>query len=137
MFEFTNPYLNSLIKDTLGVDPKTGAIDWSRLRKDGTSAGGLAGMGKDMFTNVYKATYPYKIGELLKYDEYKQDALSNKYAAVDNASDVLKNFDPSNPDDPWHLSIPNMKSMEAKDPTQRCLVLWGLSRIGLILLRFL
>ena len=119
VFEFTNPYLNSLIKDTLGVDPVTGRIDWTRLSKDGTSAGGLAGMGKDMFTNVFKATYPYKLAELAKYDEYKQDALSNKYAAVENASDILKNYDPSNPKDPWRLSIPKMRSAEAQDPTQR------------------
>ena len=103
----------------MGCDPVTGRIDWTRLSKDGTSAGGLFGMSKDMFTNMYKATYPYKLAELAKYDEYKQDALSNKYAAVENASDILKNYDPSNPKDPWRLSIPKMRSAEAQDPTQR------------------
>lgn len=125
VFEFTNPYLNSLIKDTLGVDPRTGAIDWKRLSKDGTSAGGLAGMGKDMFTNVFKATYPYKAVELLKYQEYQDDALSNKYASVENAPDILKNYDPNNPKEPWRLSIPEMRAVQERDPTQRAFNMLG------------
>ena len=119
VLEFGNPYFNALIKDTLGVDPRNGNIDWSRLQKDGTQAGGIAGMGADMFGNMFKATYPYKIAELAKYNEYEADALQNKYASIDNAPDILKNYDPSDPDDPWRLKIPNMKAAEATDPTQR------------------
>jgi hypothetical protein len=125
VFEFTNPYMNALIKDTLGVDPRTGNIDWERLQKDGTQAGGIFGMGKDMFGSIFKATYPYKLAELAKYKEYEQDALQNKYAAVDNASDIMKNYDPTNPSDPWRLSIPNMKKAEAADPTQRAFSMLG------------
>ena len=119
VFEFTNPYLNELIKSTLGVDPRTGRIDWTRLREQGMSPEGFATMGKDMFTNIFKATYPYKINELLKYQEYEQDALANQYAAIENAPDILKNYDPSKPDDPWRLSVPEMRMTEALDPTQR------------------
>jgi hypothetical protein len=119
VFEFGNPYFNALIKDTFGVDPRTGNIDWTRLQKDGTQAGGVFGMVKDMGGSIMKATYPYKIAELAKYNEYEADALQNKYAAIDNAPDILKNYDPSDPKDPWRLKIPNMKAAEAADPTQR------------------
>jgi hypothetical protein len=119
VLEFGNPYFNALIKDTLGVDPRNGNIDWARLQKDGTQAGGILGMGKDMGTSIMKATYPYKIAELAKYNEYEADALENKYSSIDNAPDILKNYDPTNPDDPWRLSIPNMKKAEVADPTQR------------------
>jgi len=126
VFEFGNPYINALIKDTLGVNPQTGAIDWDRLKENGTDAGGIAGMGKDLFGNIFKATYPYKLTELAKYKEYEQDALSNQYAEVKNAPDILKNFDPENPDDPWKLSIPEIRSVEAADPTQRLLSSLGI-----------
>jgi hypothetical protein len=119
VLEFGNPYFNALIKDTLGVDPRNGNIDWSRLQKDGTQAGGVFGMGKDLGSSVMKATYPYKIAELAKYSEYEADALQNKYATIENAPDIIKNYDPTNPKDPWRLSIPNMKAAEAADPTQR------------------
>jgi len=119
IFEFTNPYLNELIKSTLGVDPRTGSIDWARLKQNGMSPQGISTMGKDMFTNVLKATYPYKINELLKYKEYEQDSLANKYAAIDNAPDILKNYDPNNPTASWKLSIPKMLTNENPDPTQR------------------
>ena len=126
VFEFTNPYLNSLIEDTLGVNPQTGAINWERLKEDGAAPEGIIGMGKNLGGNVFKATYPYKIGELLKYQEYEQDALANEYASIDNAADILKNFDPSNPEDPWKLSIPQQRSVEAQNPTQRAFSALGI-----------
>ena len=126
LFEFGNPYLNELIQSTLGVDPRTGAIDWKRLKENGMSPQGLAGMGKDFFFNIFKATYPSKLIELTKYNEYEQDALANKYAAIDNAPDILKNYDPSNPDDPWRLSIPKMRTTMVQDPTQRVMASLGI-----------
>jgi hypothetical protein len=119
VFEFTNPYLNSLIQDTLGVNPQTGAINWERLREDGAAPEGLIGMGKNLGTSVFKATYPYKISELAKYQEYEQDALANEYAAIDNAADILRNYDPTDPEDPWKLSVPQQRAVERQDPTQR------------------
>ena len=126
VFEFTNPYLNALIQDTLGVNPQTGAINWERLREDGAAPEGIIGIGKSLGTNIFKATYPYKIAELAKYKEYEEDALNNRYAAVDNAPDILRNFDPENPDDPWKLSIPNMRSVEAANPTMRAFSALGI-----------
>ena len=126
VFEFGNPYVNELIQSTLGVDPRTGRIDWQRLKDTGMQPQGLADMGKDMFFNVFKATYPYKIAELMKYKEYEQDALANKYSAIDNAPDIIKNYDPSQPNDPWRLSIPKMRLNEAQDPTQRLFSAFGI-----------
>ena len=126
IFEFGNPYVNALIEDTLGVNPQNGNINWERLREDGAAPEGVIGMGKDLFGNIFKATYPYKLGELAKYKEYEEDALSNKYAAVDNAPDILKNFDPEDPGGRWRLKVPEMRSTEAKDPTQRAISALGI-----------
>ena len=119
VFQFTNPYLNALIEDTLGVNPQNGAINWERLREDGIAPEGVLGIGKNLGTSMFKATYPYKLGELAKYKEYEADALENQYASVDNASDILKNLDPNDPEDVWRLKIPEMRSVEQKDATQR------------------
>jgi hypothetical protein len=75
--------------------------------------------------NLLKATYPYKLYELAKYQEYEQDALSNKYASIDNAAEILKNYDPNDPTANWDLSIPKMRTTETKDPTQRALSFFG------------
>ena len=125
VWNFTNPYLNQLIKDTLHVNPQNGNIDWKALQEDTKSTSGILDMGKNMFTNVYKATYPYKLTEVAKYQEYEQDALSNKYAAVDNAPDIMKNYDPKDPEASWKLSIPKMRTTEALDPAQRILTALG------------
>jgi hypothetical protein len=125
VWDFTNPYLNQMIKDTLHVNPQTGAIDWKALQEDSTSTSGVLDMGKNMFSNIYKATYPYKLGELAKYQEYEQDSLRNKYAEIDNAPEILKNYDPMDPDGTWKLSIPKMRTTEALDPTQRVLSALG------------
>ena len=119
LFDFTNPYLNQVIKDTLHVNPQTGTIDWKALQEDSTSSSGVLDMGKNMFGNIYKATYPYKLSELAKYQEYEQDALQNKYAEVENAPDIIKNYDPNDPEATWRLSIPKMRTTESSDPTQR------------------
>lgn len=125
VWDFTNPYLNQLIKDTLHVNPQTGAIDWKALQEDSSSTSGVLDMGKNMFSNIYKATYPYKLNELVKYQEYEKDALSNKYAEVDNAPEILKNYDPNDPTASWKLSIPKMRTTEALDPAQRLLTALG------------
>lgn len=125
VWDFTNPYLNQLIKDTLHVNPQTGAIDWKALQEDSTSTSGVLDMGKNMFSNIYKATYPYKLSELAKYQEYEQDSLSNKYAEIDNAPEILKNYDPTDPTANWSLKIPNMRTTEAQDPAQRVLSALG------------
>lgn len=126
VFEFGNPYFNSLIKDTLGVNPTTGAIDWERLKENGAKPSGVFGMAKDLGGSVFKATYPYKLNELRKYKEYEEDSLANKYAEVDNAPNILKNFDPEDPKDPWKLSIPKMRSTEALSEEQRVLSALGI-----------
>jgi hypothetical protein len=125
VWDFTNPYLNQMIKDTLHVNPQTGAIDWKALQEDSTSTSGVLDMGKNMFSNIFKATYPYKLGELAKYQEYEQDSLRNKYAEVDNAPEILKNYDPTDPTASWKLSIPKMRTTEAQDPAQRVLSALG------------
>lgn len=131
VFEFGNPYFNQLIQDTLGVDPVTGRINWERLREDGAKPEGVAGMGKSLFGNIFKATYPYKLAELAKYKEYEEDALANKYAAVENAPDILRNYDPNDPEDPWKLSIPEMRSREEADPTSRAFSALGIKTYNL------
>jgi hypothetical protein len=125
VWDFTNPYLNQMIKDTLHVNPQTGAIDWKALQEDSTSTSGVLDMGKNMFSNIFKATYPYKLGELAKYQEYEQDSLRNKYAEVDNAPEILKNYDPTDPTASWKLSIPKMRTTETQDPAQRALSALG------------
>lgn len=125
IFDFTNPYLNQMIKDTLHVDPRTGNIDWEALKEENTDTTGILGTGKNVIGNFYKATYPYKLTELAKYKEYEEDALSNKYAAVENAPDILKNYDPNDPEATWRLKIPKMRSTEVTNPTQRILSAMG------------
>jgi len=131
VFEFTNPYFNQLIQDTLGVDPVTGRINWERLREDGATPEGVAGMGKGLFGNIFKATYPYKLAELAKYKEYEDDSLANKYASVENAPDILRNYDPEDPSDPWKLSIPEMRSRETADTTNRVFSALGIKTYNL------
>lgn len=125
VFDFTNPYLNQMIKDTLHVDPRTGNIDWNALQEDGSDATGILGMGKNVVGGFYKATYPYKLTELAKYKEYEDDSLSNKYAAVENAPDIIKNYDPNDPEASWRLKVPKMRSTEALNPTQRLFTALG------------
>jgi hypothetical protein len=125
IFDFTNPYLNQMIKDTLHVDPRTGNIDWEALREENTDTTGILGTGQNIIGNFYKATYPSKLMELAKYKEYEEDALSNKYAAVENAPDILKNYDPNDPEATWKLKIPKMRSTNAANPTQRVLSAMG------------
>lgn len=119
VFDFTNPYINQMIKDTLHVDPRTGNIDWKALQDQTADGKGVMSTFGTAIGGFYKATYPYKLNELRKYKEYEDDALSNRYASVDNAADILKNFDPNDPNATWHLKIPELRSIEAPDPTQR------------------
>ena len=111
VFEFTNPYVNSVIKDTLGVDPQTGRYDFSGEQ----SGNGIFSSTWDMGEGIVKGTYLGRAKGL--YDsmetEYEKDALSNKYATVDNAIDILKNRDDNEKFSDWELYVPEMRKTES------------------------
>ena len=128
IFQFANPYLNNLIKDTLGVDPVTGRIDWQRLATKDQNGKGFFGSTAEMVKNIGKSTY---VGSVMKTkdivdNQYEYDAMSNMYPAIENAEDaekILKNMytiDASgNPISKgmkgWSLSIPEPRSAGQKD----------------------
>jgi hypothetical protein len=113
VFEFTNPYINSIIKDTLGVDPQTGRYDFSGER----SNKGILGATWDMGEGIVKGTYLGRTKGV--YDaiegDYEKDALANKYATIDNAIDILRNKDDNEKFSDWKLYVPEMRSMEGME----------------------
>jgi hypothetical protein len=108
VFEFTNPYVNQVIKDTLGVDPRTGRFDFTGEQ----SGKGFFNALKDTATGIGKGTYFGRAKGI--YDaveaDYETDALENKYPAIDNAVDILKNQEEGEPFSEWRLSIPEERS---------------------------
>ena len=110
VFEFTNPYVNQIIKDTLGVDPRTGNFDFTGER----SGKGFISALYDTAKGIGKGSYIGRAKGL--YDavdkEYEADAMANKYAAIDNAADILKNYEAGESFSDWKLSIPEMRSTE-------------------------
>ena len=110
VFEFMNPYVNAIIKDTLGVDPRSGSWDFSGKQ----SGKGFPAALYDTAKSVGKGTYLGR-GKGV-YDavtnEYDKDALANKFSTVDNASDILKNFEEGKSMSDWRLSIPNMRQTQ-------------------------
>ena len=110
VFEFTNPYINQVIKDTLGVDPRTGRFDFT-----GENSGkGFIRALYDTATGIGKGSYIGRGRGL--YDavtqEYDKDALANKYSAIDNAADILKNYEEGERFSEWRLSVPEMRRAE-------------------------
>lgn len=122
IFRFANPYLNNLIKDTLGVDPVTGRIDWERLSSDNNGKG-IFGSTTEMATGIGRSTWA---GSLMKAkniveDNYEQDARANMYPAIESAADaekILKNMYTTdamgNPISKglkgWQLSVPEPRT---------------------------
>jgi hypothetical protein len=110
VFEFTNPYVNQVIKDTLGVDPRTGRFDFT-----GENSGkGFVRALYDTAKGIGKGSYIGRGRGL--YDavtqEYEKDSLANKYAAIDNAADILKNYEEGERFSEWRLSVPEMRTAE-------------------------
>ena len=110
VFEFTNPYFNAVIKDTLGVDPQTGRYDFTGEQ----SGKGLIGAFGSMGTGIVKGTYIGR-GKSV-YDavenDYAEDSLANKYRTIDNAPDILKNYNEGEKFADYRLSIPEMSKSE-------------------------
>ena len=100
IFEFTNPLINAVIKQTLDVDPVTGQNIRPEERK------GILGT---IWQSV--ETMPgVRIPKGLIFDSingsYERNALSNKYKAIDNAGDIWRNYDEGEENTDWRLYIP-------------------------------
>ena len=110
VFEFTNPYLNAVIKDTLGVDPRTGRYDFSGEQ----SGKGIITATADMFKQIGVGTYFGRGKSVYEAIEktYVEDSLANKYYTIDNAPDILKNYDEGEKFADYRLSIPEMSKTE-------------------------
>ena len=124
VFEFTNPYVNQIIKDTLGVDPRTGRFDFTGEQ----SGKGFFGALYDTAQGIGKGSYLGRTKGL--YDavtvEYERDSLANKYAAVDNAADILKNYEAGETFSEWRLSVPEMRRTENLQGNQTAALLASL-----------
>ena len=110
VFEFTNPYVNQTIKDTLGVDPRTGRFDFTGEQS-----------GKGFFNALYDTAKGIGKGSYIGrgkglYDavavEYDKDSLANKYYSIDNAADILKNYEEGERFSDWRLSVPEVRKTE-------------------------
>ena len=105
LLNFTNPYVNEVVKTTTGIDPFTGRPVYDNkglIRNLTDSASKLPGIA---------------IPKGVIYDAlvrgYEDDALANKYRAIDNAEDIIKNFEPGDRFSDWELSIPSERTMVA------------------------
>jgi hypothetical protein len=103
-FNFTHPILNGLIKSTLNIDPQTGTQ---------INPADQSGFFQTMLDTMMN-TPGLKIPKSLTWDMingvYSDNALANKYKAVD-ASAILRNYDPhADPKKAWSLYIPNESS---------------------------
>jgi hypothetical protein len=110
VFEFSNPYFNAIIKDTLGVDPQTGRYDFTGEQ----SGKGLIGAFGSMGTGIVKGTYIGRgksVYDAIEND-YVEDSLANKYYTIDNAPDILKNYNEGEKFADYRLSIPEMSKTE-------------------------
>ena len=110
VFEFSNPYFNAIIKDTLGVDPLTGRYDFTGER----SGKGVVGAFTDMGTGIVKGTYIGRgkgVYDAIEND-YAEDSLANKYRTIENAPDILKNYNEGEKFADYRLSIPEMSKSE-------------------------
>ena len=110
VFEFANPYLNAIIKDTLGVDPRTGRYDFSGEQ----SGKGIITATADMFKQIGVGTYFGRGKSVYEAVEktYVEDSLANKYYTIDNAPDIMKNYDTGEKFADWRLSIPEMSKTQ-------------------------
>jgi hypothetical protein len=110
VFEFGNPYANVIIKDTLGVDPRTGRKDFSGEQ----SGKGVPLAAFDMFKQIGKGTYFGRgkgVYEAVE-NQYVEDSLANKYYTIDNAADIMKNYETGERFADWRLSVPEMSKSE-------------------------
>lgn len=96
LFEFTNPIINTTIKKVMGVDPITGAPD--------KGSGGFFGGIKDTAMSLPGIRIPKGLVWDSLNGAYEQDALSYRYKAIDNASDIFRTYAPGK--DNWRLSVP-------------------------------
>jgi hypothetical protein len=110
VFEFSNPYFNAIVKDTLGVDPLTGRYDFTGEQSGKGLIGAVSGMG----TGIVKGTYIGRGKGVYDAIEngYAEDSLANKYRTIDNAPDILKNYDAGEKFSDYRLSIPEMSKSE-------------------------
>jgi hypothetical protein len=127
VFKFANPYLNMMIEDTLGVNPVTGNINWSRINDD-SNGKGILGSTLDTFGNIGKSTY---FGSVVKAKDvvdnaYEDDALSNMYPAIESAEEaeeILANMYTTDAEgNPvskglkgWSLKIPKPRTADQKN----------------------
>ena len=120
VFEFANPYVNAVIKDTLGVDPRSGKYDFSGEQ----SGKGIPTATWDMFKQIGVGTYAGRGKSVYDAIEngYQEDSLANKYYAVDNAADILRNEDPGDKFSDWKLSIPEMKASNTNTSLQNTVI---------------
>ena len=117
IFQFGNPYLNNLIEDQLGVDPVSGDIDWARLAGEDQNGAGIFGTTMGMFDKVNESTIFGSAGRLRDAIDnvYAEDALANKYPAIESKEDALK-------------VIKNMYTTDAAgNPVSKGLSGWSLS----------
>jgi hypothetical protein len=110
VFEFTNPYVNMIIKDTLGVNPQTGAWDFSGEQQGKGFINALYDTAKSIGKGTYLGRGKSVVDAVT--NEYDKDALSNKYATVKHAPDILKNYEEGKEMSQWSLSVPNMRKTE-------------------------
>jgi len=110
VFEFTNPYVNQIIKDSLGVDPRTGKFDFTGEQ----SGKGFFNALYDTATGIGKGSYLGRTKGLYSAvdDVYEKDSLDNKYYSIDNAADILKNYETGESFSDWRLSVPQMRRTE-------------------------
>lgn len=103
VLNFVNPYVNEVIKTTTGVDPFTGRPMYDNK-----------GAIRNLFDSATKMP-GIAIPKGVIYDAlvrgYEDDALANRYRSIDNAEDIIKNFDPGERFSDWELSIPSEKTM--------------------------
>jgi hypothetical protein len=99
VLDFTNPYVNTAITQVTGVEPFTGKKVFDRKSF------------VDRVWDTAAKTPGISITKGVVFDsvlgEYTKDANANKYAAIQNANDILKNMEPGQTFGDWKLSVPD------------------------------
>jgi len=101
VFSFSHPGINALIKSVLNVDPQTGIPI-----RPGEENGLLHNIAQ-----TFENTPMFKVPKTLTWDliqgAYSQDAMTRKFAQVDNPADILSGYDSTaDPSKPWSLKVP-------------------------------
>lgn len=103
VLNFANPYINDVVKTTTGVDPFTGRPTYDNkgfvrnLMDSATKMPGIAIPKGVIYDSLVRG--------------YQDDALANRYRSIDNAEDIIKNFNPGERFSDWELSVPTEKTM--------------------------